>query len=256
VSKPRKVTGSVHPVMLRQDMPRDAARAHWAGAHAEILRSVPGIVEYVQQHFSATDHGFWPATPTVGTPIPGDWHLDGFAETRLSTGPDALRTLMHMRGFFLDEQNCFERVLGHLTGPAGGRWWSDGFDDTVGQRVALLLRRRRGVRRAAFRRFVHDRLGPALHAAGARDLRTYTFIPWTALPHPTPGVSQDNPPHRRYHGAVVFGADDRAALDRLIASDQISAMVAEQHVALTAAHAYAIEMSLPAVRVVAETPRA
>jgi hypothetical protein len=160
-----------------------------------------------------------------------------------------------LRGFFLDEQNGFERVLGHLTGPSGGRWWTDGVDDTVGQRVALLLRRRRGVGRTTFRRFVHVRLGHALHAAGAQDVRTYTFIPWTPLTHPTPGVSHHDPPHRRYHGAIVFGADDRAAIDTLIASDPVCAATAEQHVALTGVHAYVVELSVPAIRVRAIGPR-
>jgi len=245
--EPRKVTSGLYLVMLRQDMPREVAIAHWAGPHADILRKVPGIVEYVQQHFSPMDHGFWPATPTVGTQTPADWRIDGFPETRLSTGPDALRTLLHMRGFLLDEQNAFERVLGHLTGPGGGRWWTDGFQADVGRRVALLLRRRRGVRGRAFREFVHDTLGPALHAAGARDLRSYTFIPWAPLAHPTPGVSHHNPPHRRYHGAVVFGATNRAAIRSVIASDAVAAVVADQHHAVTAVHAYAIERSVPGI---------
>lgn len=242
---PTQVTSGLHLLTLRSDMPRETALAYWAGPHGAIVSRVPGLIEYVQQHFSPTDHGFWPATATVGTSIPPDWRLDGFPETRLAGDP---RTLLHARGLFLDEQNVFERVLGHLTGPGGGRWWTDGFDDAVGQRAALLLRRRRGVRGSTFRRYVHDRLGPALHVAGALDLRTYTFLPWTPLAHPTPGVSHRNPPHRRYHGAVVFGAADRASIDAIVASDAVGAAIAEQHVALAAVHAYAIERSIPAVR--------
>jgi hypothetical protein len=67
--------------------------------------------------------------------------------------------------------------------------------------VALLLRPRRGVRRGTFRRFVHERIGPARLKAGARDLHTYTFLPWSRFVHSTPGASHDNPTYRRYHGA-------------------------------------------------------
>ncbi|WP_369272297.1 hypothetical protein AB5J55_21885 [Streptomyces sp. R11] len=76
----------------------------------------------------------------------------------------------------------------------------------MGHRTVLLLRRRRGVRGRAFRNFVHDRVGPALQEAGARDLRAYTFLPWSGLVHPTPGVAHDTPVFRRYQGCVVVGA--------------------------------------------------
>ena len=68
---PIKTTSFLSPLMLREDVPRQTASDYWAGPHAEIVkRSLPGIVEYVQHHFSATDHGFWPATQSVGTHIP------------------------------------------------------------------------------------------------------------------------------------------------------------------------------------------
>jgi hypothetical protein len=47
----------------------------------------------------------------------------------------------------------------------------------------------------------YERIGPALFEAGAWDLRTYTFLPWSQFVHSTPGVSHDNPTYRRYHGA-------------------------------------------------------
>src|SRR4029078_10593959 len=44
-------------------------------------------MEYNQYHFSATDHGYWPATPTVGTTVPSSWPLDGLTEVRMSSWP-------------------------------------------------------------------------------------------------------------------------------------------------------------------------
>jgi hypothetical protein len=253
-SYPIKTSSFVSPVWLREDLPRETASAYWAGPHAAIVRRLPTLIEYVQHHFSATDHGFWPASERVGTQIPASWRVDGFPEVRFSSTAAALLTPLHMREVFFDEQNVFDRVLGQPTGPGGGRWWTDGVDDAVGQRVALLLRRRRGVRGRAFRRFVHERIGPALHAAGAQDLRTYTFLPWSRFMHTTPGVSHENPPGRRYHGAVVFGTINRAAVDDLLGSADVAALVADQHTALTAVHAFSVERSVPVRRMISELP--
>jgi hypothetical protein len=248
-SYPAKTTSLVCPVWLREDLPRETACAYWAGPHAEIVRRIPGLIEYVQHHFSATDHGFWPSSERVGTLIPASWRVDGFPEIRLKGTASSLTTPLHLREVFFDEQNAFDRVLGQPTGPGGGRWWTEGFDDTMGHRVAILLRRRRGVRGATFRRFVHERIGPALFAAGARDLRTYTFLPWSRFaPHPTPGISHDNPTYRRYHGAVILATDDRAAVDDLLGSQQVAALVADQHTALTAVHAFSVERSVAVIR--------
>jgi hypothetical protein len=182
---PVPTTSGLYPVRLRTDLPRDVAYAYWAATHAEIVKRLPHLVEYNQYHFSATDHGYWPATPTVGTIVPSSWPLDGLTEVRLPSMAAAFRVPLHMREVFLDEQNVFEHVLGHQTGPRGGRWWTTGHDDTVGHRTVLLVRRRRGVRGRAFRAFVHTRLGPALHAAGARDLRTYALLPLATMVHNT-----------------------------------------------------------------------
>jgi hypothetical protein len=255
MSYPVKTTSYVSPVWLREDVPRETASAYWAGPHAEIVRRLPTLIEYVQHHFSAIDHGFWPTSERVGTQIPASWRTDGIAEVRFKSAAAALTTPPHMRDVFLDEQNVFERVLGQPTGPGGGRWWTEGFDDAVGHRVALLLRRRRGVRGGVFRRFVHERIGPALFAAGAGDLRSYAFLPWSRFMHATPGVSHDNPPERRYHGAVLFGTEDRGAVDELLGSAQVAALVAEQHTACAAVHAFGVERSVPVIRMSSKRQR-
>lgn len=243
-----RTSSALYPVSLRDDMPREIATAYWAGPHAEIVRRHPHIREYIQRQFSPSGHGYWPETPRVGTLIAPQWRVDGFAEVRLrSLTVAALTTPMHMREVFLDEQNVFRRVLCHLTGPRGGRWWTTGHDDAVAHRTAVLLRRRRGVSGRAFRRFVHEELGPALHAAGAADLRTYTFLPYTPLAHMTPGVSHDNPVHRRYHGALVIGATSRDHLVELFASPRVSAVIDAQDRVLTAAHAYTVERSVAVI---------
>ena len=249
MSRPVKTTSYMSPVWFRTDLPRDEALRYWAGPHAQIAGRLPNMAEYIQRQFSPTDHSYWPTSPTVGTTVPPTWRCDGVAEVRFASAGALLAMPLHMREVYLDEQNAFERVLGQLTGPGGGRWWTDGHDENVGHRTILLLRRRRGVRGGVFRRFVHDRLGPALHEAGARDLRTYTFLPWSPYMHPTLGVCHDNPAFRRYHASVVIGTDSRAAMDELLKSEQVADIVADQHTVLTAVHAYTVERSVPVVRV-------
>ncbi|MFF5477116.1 hypothetical protein ACFY5C_07205 [Streptomyces sp. NPDC012935] len=248
MSRPARTTSFVAPVWLRTDLPREAAVRYWAGPHARIVERLPNMAEYVQRLFSPTDHGYWPRSATVGTLVPPDWRCDGLAEVRFVSTAAALAMPARMREVHLDEQNVFERVLGHVTAPGAGRWWTEGHQDDVGHRTVLLLRRRRGVRGRAFRSFVHDRVGAALQEAGARDLRTYTFLPWSGLVHPTPGVAHDNPVFRRYHGCVVVGAQSRAAMDVLLKSPSVAGVVAEQHTVLTAVHAYAVERSVPVIR--------
>jgi len=246
--EPIRTTSMLSPLMLRSDMARDAATTFWANAHAEKVKKLPNLTEYNQRLFSTTDHGYWPATTGVGTTVPDSWRVDGCAEIRFRSTAAMLMTALHAREVYLDEQNIFARVLGQPTGPGGGRWWTDGFDDTVGHHVALLLRRRRGVRGGMFRRFVHERMGPALLAAGARDLRTYTFLPWTRLAHTSPGVAHDNPPEHRYHGVVIFGTEARSAVDDLLSTAAVAALVADQHTAFTAVHAYTVERTEPVIR--------
>jgi hypothetical protein len=248
VNTPVPTTSALYPVRLREDLPRDVAYSYWAGRHVEIVKRLPHVVEYNQHHFSATDHGYWPATTTVGTTVPSSWPLDGLSEVRMSSMVAALRIPLHMREVFLDEQNVFEHCLGHLTGPRGRRWWTTGHDDTVGHRTVLLVRRRRGVWGRSFREFVHAHLGPALKAGGARDVRTYSFLPWAPVAHSTFGVSHDNPPHRCYHGAVVFGTGSRDEVKDVITSSEVATAVNDQHLFCTAVHAFGVDRTVPVIR--------
>jgi hypothetical protein len=245
---PTRTTSMVSPLNLRTDMPREQVTTYWATAHGDKVKKIPNLIEYNQRLFSATDHGFWPATATVGTIIPTDWRVDGCSEVRFGSTVGILNSAAHAREVNLDEQNAFTRVLGQATAPGGGRWWTTGFDDTFTTHVALLLRRRQGVRATAFRMFVNDKLSAALLSADAHDLRTYPFLPYTRLANNTPGVNHDYPVEHRYHGAALFGVTSRAAIDDMLDSPAIKAIVATQHEVLTAVHAYVVERSLPIIR--------
>ena len=168
-------------------------------------------------------------------------------EVRLNSMATAALTAPHMGRLFLDEQRVFDRVLAHMSGPGRARWWTGPYQQAVAHRTVLLLRRRRGLRLGQFTRFVHESLGPALMAGGARELRTHVFLPWTKWLHPTPGVAHDNPTFRRYHGAIVIGADSREHMDDIMASDPVVGVIAGQDEHVVAVHAYTVAHTVPLV---------
>ena len=228
---------------LRADLARDEALAYWRGPHARCVAQVPGIDEYRQLYFSAEDHGFWRGPPHIGTAVPPQWRVDGMPEVAFSRALPSVSSLAAaLRFVFPDECNAFDRVLAHVTGPGGGRWFRSGDGALVGARAVILIRRRPDVRLGAFRSFVHDVLGASLaRASGTVELRTHAFLPYFRLGWPTPGVAHDNPAHRRYHGAVVLGAADRTALDDVLRSGELSATQDAQAKHCLALHAYAVQ---------------
>lgn len=92
---------------------------------------------------------------------------------------------------------------------------------------------------------MRETLTPALNTAGAREVRCYTFVP--GLPHPTPGIAHENPGHRRYHGAILFGTDRRTDVDRLLDHPAVTAAIAVQDHTCSAMRAYAAERTVPVI---------
>jgi EthD domain-containing protein len=53
-------------VRLRADVPRETCLRHWAGAHADVVRALPGILEYTVDVSSAQrPAGSWDAVATL-----------------------------------------------------------------------------------------------------------------------------------------------------------------------------------------------
>jgi hypothetical protein len=228
---------------FRADLPRERVREYWRGPHGRLVGAVPGLDDYRQHHFSEEDHGFWPGPAGVGTAIPEDWRVDGMPEVAFAGVLGPLMALgPRVVAVFRDEANAFDRVLSNLTGPRGGQWMRSGRGEAIGARVVVLIRRRPGVGFSAFRSFVHDVLGSGLlRAPGALEVRTHPFLPYSKALWPTPGVAHDNPPHRRYHAAVVIGAADREGLDTILASNEVAATHEAQAAHCVALHAYAVD---------------
>jgi hypothetical protein len=235
---------------LRADLPREHCLAYWRGPHARLVAEVGHIDEYRQHHFSPEDHGFWVVPPGVGTTIPADWRIDGMPEVAFAGALAPIRALgPRVWAVYQDESKFIDRILPNLTGPGGGRWFRSGHQEEVGARAVVLIRRRPDVGFREFRSFVHQVLGDALdRAPGTAELRTHSFLPYTKAVWWTPGVAHDNPPHRRYHAAIVLGAADRGALEAILSSPEVTATQDAQAASCLALHAYAADHTYAFVR--------
>jgi sugar lactone lactonase YvrE len=225
---------------LRQDLPREAALEHWRGPHAQLVAQLPGLLEYRQHHFSSGSQGGWPAIPGVETTFPAARRIDGMPEVTFSGPLGPLKGARQTRRVYRDEANVFHRTLLYLSGPGWGRWYRRG-GERVGCRCVVLLRRRPGIRRSTFRRFVNGTLGPSL--AGfpqVRELRSQVFLPWLQALWNTPGVAHDNPPGDRFDASAVLGFAGEEALEQFFASPQVAGLAEALNHHCAAVHAYRV----------------
>jgi hypothetical protein len=244
----QSVSTGCYPVWFRQDLTRDQAQAYWRGPHGQIANKNPAMHEYLQHHFSATDHGFWPVPPGIGGLIPADWRMDGVTEVRIDNLWKAIRArLFLMKANKYDEENVFDRVLAKNSNPGWSTWWTGTYKPDTGFRAAVFLRARSTSRGVSFRRFLADTLGPALMSAGALELRTHVFASGTRFTWWTPGVRHDEPANRRSDAMLLIGTASRDAMRDLLESSAIAATQAQQKAHCVAIHAYAIEHTYPLV---------
>ena len=243
-----KCSASLVFLWFRPDLPREQAREYWAGPHSQLVGRSPGFLEYRQHHFAADSRGSWPALAGVETTIPDQRRIDGMPEVTFAHVWSPLAGRKQSKKIHQDERNVFARTILQLTGPGGGRRFRTGYQEKVGARTVILLRRRDGVDAKTFTSFVHTELGPALdRAAGVVDLRTYTFVPFNEKHWNTPDVAHDYPAGQQFHAAIVLGAGDSATLQQALSrtSDQLSGALREHCAAI---HAYDVEQTYDYVR--------
>jgi len=237
-----KVSTGCYPVWFRQELRRADAQAYWRGLHGQIANKNPAIHEYLQHHFSDTDHGFWPVPATVGSIIPSDWRMDGVTEVRIGNVMTGIwARLFAMKANALDEENVFDRVLAKTSSPGGSIWWTGAYRADTGFRAAVFLRARSGVSGRKFGSFIEQTLGPALINSGALELRTHVFSLGSRFMWWTPGVRHDEPVNRRADAMLLIGTESREALRELLMSTSISATQGEQQKYCVAIQAYAID---------------
>lgn len=241
----QEVTTGCYPVWLRSDLPREYALAYWRGPHGQIANKNPAIDEYLQHHFSLTDHGFWSVPDGIGGAVPSDWRMDGMTEVRVNSIWRGLYVrLFCMKANVHDEENVFDRVLAKNSKGKGSIWWTGRYQPDVGFRCAVFLRARSGTH-GQLRDFLQHRLGPALLQAGAQELRAHVFMSGSRYTWWTPGVCHDEPANRRYDALILIGANSREALIQLLNSEVVLDTHEDQKRHCVAIHAYSVDRTYP-----------
>lgn len=240
----KKSFGSSVLLWFRDDLSRDAARAHWRGPHAQLVARTPGLLDYRQHHFSTSGEGSWPAIEGVETGIPAERRVDGMPEVILDGVTAPWRGRKNQAPIHADEANAFARTILYICPPGAGRIYDLTARGRVGARTVVLLRRRDDVPASAFARFVRDRLSPAISAApSVHELRVQVFMPWREGQWDTPGVAHDNPHDATFHASVVIGFGDDPKRDHFFSSAIHGELAAEIALYCSAVHAYEVEQT-------------
>jgi hypothetical protein len=151
---------------------------------------------------------------------------------------------------FKDEINVFRRTLLYIGLPGWSRWYEVGRPGgPIGARALVYLRRRDGVGGGAFRKFIDDKLVPALAVTGVlQELRTQSFLPWSKALWDTPNMAHDNPADQHFHASLMLGFIDEGARARFFQSLEIASLSAELSRYASAVHAYDMSAALTFVQ--------
>ncbi|SET28747.1 Sugar lactone lactonase YvrE [Stigmatella erecta] len=226
---------------LRPELPRESALEYWRGPHAQRMARTPGLFEYRQHHFSAGGQGLWPNILGAEPPQPETRRIDGMQELTFAGALSPLRGAKQRRRIHQDEANVFQRTLLHLGGPGWGRWYGSGNGEKVGDRCAVLLRRKPGLHRRTFHQFVNHTLGPSLAGIPqVKELRSQVFLPWLKELWNTPGVAHANPPEDRFDASLVLGFASEEDMGAFFASPQVNGLAGELRHHCSALQAYRI----------------
>jgi sugar lactone lactonase YvrE len=227
---------------FRQDLNRDAVRAHWRGPHAQLVARSPAFQEYRQHHFLPSGDGAWPLVTGVETIIPNDRRVDGMPEVMLKGLFAALKPNKQQPLIFADEANAFSRTILYATAPNGCHKYDLSSRGRIGSRVVVLLRRRIGVKRKQFDAFVNQQLARRLTSEGSlRELHIQVFMPWKQKQWDSPGVAHDNPPELEFHAALFLGFANDEERDAFFRSENIENAADEVAQNCSAVHAYHVE---------------
>ncbi|MDZ7910478.1 MAG: strictosidine synthase [Rhodococcus sp. (in: high G+C Gram-positive bacteria)] len=233
---------------VRPDLPRRVSMDRWRGPHSKIISATPGFEEYRQIHLAEKNAGLWPSVTGVETEIPQDRKIDGIAEVTLESILSPLHGRKQTKLAYADEVNLFERTILYGGLPGASRWYAVGDGDgeaVVGSRIWIFLRRRAGVGGHAFRSYVRGELVPAIAETGlVTELRSQSFMPWNEKLWDTPNVAHDNPAAVQFHASLDVGFADRAARDRFLHSDQVTALAPSLTESVSALHAYDVSETL------------
>jgi hypothetical protein len=238
------------PLWMRSDRPRQEGMDYWKGPHSKIISVTPGFEEYRQIHLAETNPGLWPPVSDVETAIPSDRRIDGLAEVTFTSVLSPLLGRKQTKLAYKDEVNVFRRTLLYAGPPNSARWYDVAEPgNAAGARALIYLRRKQGVSTGAFRRFISDRMVPALANTGVlKELRTQVFMPWTRKLWDTPNVAHDNPIDQRFHASLILGFADAGALRAFFEGDAVAKLSNRLPEFVSAVHAYEVSEALTYVK--------
>ncbi|MFI8975189.1 hypothetical protein ACIGO9_20050 [Nocardia asteroides] len=237
IRQPILTTSALYPTWRSTSWTRVGPRARPLEHNLEQLP----IIEWVHHALDPVGYCLWPPNNTADRPAASKWRLTTVSEVRFTGIDVALTASLDLRESRPDTRCGIERSLGKVTEPGGGRWWTLGHEDVVRHRMIVLLRRGPAIDGPTFGRFVRETLSPAFHRGGARDLRSYAFLPIT-MPDESREVGWN------YQGAIIFGADSRVRLHDVLMSHPVSAAIRSRSHILRAAHLYSTESSTALLR--------
>jgi hypothetical protein len=231
---------------IRSDRPRQDGMDYWKGPHSQIIAATPGLEEYRQIHLNEVNPGSWPTIAGVETEIPVDRKVDGVAEVTFRSVLSPLLGRKQTQLAFADEVNVFRRTLLYAGVPGWSQWHTVGGNTAkVSARSLIYLRRKPTVAAGAFRKFVTDKLVPAISEIGAlAELRTQAFLPWAEIFWDTPKVAHDNPKDQQFHASLILGFADPQARAAFFASAEVARLSSTLAEYLSAIHAYDVSAAL------------
>ncbi|MGT2926771.1 hypothetical protein [Streptococcus cuniculipharyngis] len=229
---------------MREDKPRQEGMNYWAGSHADIIAASPGLLDYRQQHLSATEHSFWPTATGLETDIKPDRRVDGIAEVTFDNLLSPIAGRKQTALAFEDEVNVFRRTLMHMGFPYSSRWLTVSEDRTTQLRDVLYFRRRDEVKSGAFKQLINQDLFATLATVdGVTELRSQVYLPWHKATWDTPNVAHDNPQSEHLHASIIIGFANQEA--RQAFYQELAPKLNEDLVNLVSAvHAYHIDKTL------------
>lgn len=229
---------------LRTDKSRSGGCSYWCGDHSKLVAANPTFKEYRQHHFSESNLGLWPQLDNVETLIPQRRKIDGMPEVTFKSilSPFLPAFSKNNSAIMRDEKNVFMRTILHVTWPFGGRWYEKKYkEESLTNRIILLIRKRKGVNGLKFSKFINDKLA-RLFASESHilELRSQCFMKWNPKMWLSEGVLHDYPEDDQFHASVVIGADSLESINRamLVINEKLCEELSLYCVAI---HAYNVE---------------
>lgn len=207
---------------------------YWRDVHGPVCARLPGQFQYWQYHVAHNEGGLFPAVEGVEGRTAEEDQFDGIAELTFRSVGDRQAWLDASSILMADEHNLFRKAIGYVTAEGNSRTYVDGIevgDPNGGTGVVkfhVQVRRREGVGAADFRRYLSERLAPAVaRSPHVLKLRLHLFEPLDTGRPEAAGVAHAEIPEKQYQAAFEVGFRNRLELESFFASEAYAATAAD-----------------------------